>query len=370
MIKIQRVSIRRVVLLAVFLLPLTITAKAQYLSLNKNELQKLATLIDTSQSVKRAYKALENLAGAALKQQPNPVDTIISEGHLASDPKKIKTQKALADIDKIHALAYTYSISHKPDYFKKCVAYIMAWAKVNHGTGNPINDTKLDPLFEGYDLIKEEMTASERNTVDIWLDQVARAEIESPRFRSGKKSVYNNWNSHRIKIVGNIAYLLKDKNYQLFADTSLKSQILKNLYANGSGMDFEERDALHYHIYTLEPLLKIATVAKRATGTDYFTYVSPSGSSIQKSVEFLVPFVTGRKVHHEFVHSKVPFDRQRAENKEPGYIIGANFKPKTAAEVLSYAAYFDPGYTAIVKSLLNPQDIYSEWQSVLNIVRN
>ncbi|WEK17748.1 MAG: alginate lyase family protein [Candidatus Pedobacter colombiensis] len=370
MVRIQLVMVTRVVLLVAILLPPAITAKAQYLSLNKSELQKLSTLINTDQNVKMAYHELENLADATLKQHPDPVDTIISEGHLANDPKKLKTQKSLADLDKIYALAYTYSISNKPVYLKKCIEYILAWAKINHGAGNPINDTKLDPLFDAYDLIKDEMTVSERNTVDKWLVEIADAEMASPRFKSGKKSVYNNWNSHRIKVVGNIAYLLRNKNYELFADTAIKTQILKNLYADGSGMDFEERDALHYHIYTLEPLLKIATVIKRATGINYFNYVSPSGSSIQKSVEFLAPFVTGRQIHHEFVNSKVPFDKKRADNKEPGYIIGANFKPKTAIEVLSYAAYFEPAYNVMLKKLLGSADIYSDWQSVLNVVKD
>ncbi len=180
--------------------------------------------------------------------------------------------------------------------------------------------------------------------------------------------MYNNWNSHRIKVVGLIAYTLNNKAYQQFTDTSIKKQILENLYANGSGFDFEERDALHYHIYTLEPLLKIATVIKRTTGVDYYIYTSATGSSIQKSMAFLAPFATGEQVHHEFVNSKVAFDKRRADNKEPGYTIGADFKPETAVGVLSSAAYFEPRYMIIVKKLLNTSNRYPDWQSVLNAV--
>ncbi|MES2371215.1 MAG: alginate lyase family protein [Bacteroidota bacterium] len=352
------------------LLLLIAPVDGQYVSLQKNEVKKLVKLIEADPAAKKAYQPIETLANTALQQEPNPIDTIISEGHLATDPKKIRTQKSLADLNKIYALAITYKVTADPVYLKKCIGFIIAWSTVNRGIGNPINDTKLDPLLEAYDLVKDEMSASERTTVNTWLMQVADAEIASPRFKSTNRSVNNNWNSHRIKVVGTIAYLLNNKAYQEFTDTSIRKQILKNLYPDGSGMDFEERDALHYHVYTLEPLLKIATTIKRATGVDYYTYISPSGSSIKRSVAFLVPFATGEQVHPEFVNSKVLFDKQRAENKEPGYTIGAPFKPGTAAEALSYAAYFEPVHSVTVKKLLGAVDNYYNWQSVLNAVRN
>jgi hypothetical protein len=362
--------VNRILLSIIFLLLLTTTVTSQYTSLNKSELQKLIRLINTDTSAKKNYKALETVANAALQQPPDPIDTIISEGHLATDPKKIITQRSLADLNKVYALAFVYQIAQEKTYLKKCIEYILAWANRNHGVGNPINDTKLDPILEAYDLVKNEMTHDERKTTDAWLMQVADAEIAAPRFRSASKSAFNNWNSHRIKVVGLIAYILNNQAYQEFTDTTIKKQIQKNLYADGSGMDLEERDALHYHIYTLEPLLKIATVIKRATGVDYFNYISPEGSSIQKSVTFLVPFATGEQVHHEFVNSKVAFDKQRADNKEPGYAIGANFKPEAAIDVFSYATYFEHTYINIVKKLLNTSADYPNWQSVLNAVRN
>jgi hypothetical protein len=351
------------------LLLFTTTAKSQYVCLDKTEIKKLGALIKFDPVVMKMYLALQASADVALTQEPNPIDTIVSEGHLSTDPKKIRTQKSLADMNKIYALAFAYQITTKKEYLQKCIDYIIAWATVNHGMGNPINDTKLDPLLEGYDLVKDEINASKRKSIETWLMQVADAEIAHPRFKSANKSAHNNWNSHRIKVVGLIAYILDNKEYKTFTDTSLQTQIQKNLYANGSGMDFEERDALHYHTYTLEPLLKIATVIKRATGADYFIYSSSTGSSMQKSMAFLRPFTAGEQVHHEFVNSKVAFDRQRAENKEPGYTIGADFKPEAAIEVLSYAAYFEPSYLDIVKKLLNTSGTYPNWQSVLNIVR-
>jgi len=350
---------------------LLISANAQYLSLNKIETKKLIALVNTDKDVKQLYLKMERLANTALTEVPNPIDTIVSEGHLATDPKKIRTVKSLADLHKIYALAISYTVTNKEVYKTKCMEYLLAWASINKGMGNPINDTKLDPIFEAYDLLKDQIEPSYKATIETWMQQVADAEIASPRYKSvNSKTLFNNWNSHRIKVVGSIAYLLNNKAYKTFTDSSLKKQILKNLYADGSGMDLEERDALHYHVYTLEPLLVIASIIKRATGIDYFNFRSISGSSIKNSVDFLLPFVTGQKIHQEYVNSTVAFDKQRAANKEPGFTIGANFQPIAAVEVLSTAAYFSESYLKYVQDLLNTKSRYANWQTVLNAVSN
>ncbi|MFC5282334.1 alginate lyase family protein [Pedobacter alpinus] len=345
-------------------------ANAQFLSLNKTELKKLKTIVQEDSSAKKAFSLLEKQAKVALTQNPQPIDTIISEGHLATDPKKIKTLKALEDLKKIYALAYTYKITNNKEYFNKCVQYITAWATINQAIGNPINESKLDPLFEAYDLIKEEIKTADKQIIEEWFSKIAAAEIATQFTSLKRKSTYNNWNSHRIKILTNIAYLTNSKTYQLFVDSNFKKQIEKNLHADGSGMDFKERDALHYHQYTLEPLLTAATIIKRATGFDYYTYQSISSSSIQKSVEFLVPYAKGEKTHAEFVNSRAAFDRRRANNNEPGYKIGANYDPKNAIDVFIEASYFNKEFVEIVNTLAQNKSNYANWRCVLNAVKN
>lgn len=339
---------------------------AQYVGLSKTGIEHLSSLINTNATVKKYYQSFQSTADAALQQEPDPVDTIISEGHLLTDPKKIRTIQALGDLKKVYALALVYRISQQKKYLSKCLYFLQAWATVNKGAGNPINDTKLDPLLEAYDIIKKETPPEQKKLIEDWLSQIATAEIQNPRFRLNRKSVYNNWNSHRIKVVGLIAFILDNKEYRHFTDTSFQTQVLKNLYADGTGMDFEDRDALHYHIYTLEPLLVVAKLLQRAEGKDAYRYQSNTGSSVQHSLDFLVPFVTGEKTHAEFVHSQVPFDRKRADNHEAGYQIGANFEPNTAIGVLSQATYFEPRFLKMVQALLHTNDPYPNWEVVAN----
>jgi hypothetical protein len=67
-------------------------ANAQYLSLNKTETKKLIALVNADKDVKQLYLKMEHLANTALTEIPNPIDTIVSEGNLASDHKKIRTE--------------------------------------------------------------------------------------------------------------------------------------------------------------------------------------------------------------------------------------------------------------------------------------
>jgi len=347
-------------------------AAAQHVGLNKKEVSHLKKLIKKDSDVKKLYTSFKRIADESLTQIPDPIDTVISEGHLATDPKKIRTQKSLRDINKINALAIVYKVENDPSYLNKLTEFLTAWATLNKPQGNPINDTKFEDLFFAYDLVRNSIVSSSRQIIDSWLMKMADEEINTAKNKA-KTTSFNNWNSHRLKVIGCIAYILNDdpnsNRYKKYIDEELPIQIEKNLLPDGSGFDFLERDALHYHTYTLEPLICLATVVKRATGKDYYNYVSSTGSSIKKSVDFLIPFVTGEKTHGEFVNSKVAFDKRRADNKEPGYEIGAKFVPTKGIPVLIQASYFQPSCMDVIKKVLNTTIEYPTWQAVLNAVR-
>lgn len=194
----------------------------------------------------------------------------------------------------------------------------------------------------------------------------ANEQIQSESVKNGKLTAINNWNSHRLKVIAFIAYTLHDKKMERHVNVEIEKQIAQNLFADGSGFDFKQRDALHYHVYTLEPLLKAIIVINRATGINYYTFRSNTQSSIEQSVQFLVPFVTGEKTHIEFLNSTVKFDRDRAANHEKGY-EPANFIPKSGIVVLSLASYFAPSLQNIIKKVNG--DNYNDWQLVLNKIR-
>lgn len=347
------------------LLLLSVAAKAQYVSLNDNEIQKLKELISKDAETKALYSEYISTADAAVNVSPQPIDTIRSEGLLKGNPKKEATASAMRDMRKMYALAICYRVEGEKSYLQNLTSYLTAWARVNTGRGDPIDDTNLDQAIEAYDLIKGKLKPSDNDLIVKWFKQTAEAELTTYKKAMNRETGSNNWNSHRLKIVGEIAYAINDEGYKKFVDEALKKQLEKNLLPDGSSIDFKLRDALHYHVYDMEPLLKLAIVLKRATGVDEYAFVASNGASIKKSVEWVVPYVTGAQTHGEFVNSKVSFDLKRAQNGEAEYKAGSLWNPKNGYRTLALAAYFDPQYITTLKTI-KPE--YRDWQLVLNKV--
>jgi len=212
-------------------------------------------------------------------------------------------------------------------------------------------------------------TPAEIRRIERWLRQTAEAEIHAGYNRPERATAHNNWNSHRLKIVGEIGFAIGDKKLQQYAIEGIQQQIGSNLLADGRSEDFVSRDALHYHVYDLEPLLRLAIVLQRATRKDYYHYTAPSGASLAKSVEWLLPYLDGRQTHAEFVNSTVEFDRRRAKNGEAGYTAGTLFEPKAGISTLVLASWFDEGKLALARQLAGSGEDYPNWQAVINALR-
>lgn len=338
--------------------------RAQYVGLNQKEIKKLKH--HRGDDVAKAYESMEKTAGQALEEEPHPIDTIRTEGLLMGDPKKTATQLALRDMNKMYALALVYRVKGDKRYLARAAEFLLAWARTNHSKGDPIDDTNLDRCIEAYDMVKDRLTPAQDDTIRNWLRSTAQAELGGRYYHPDRPSFYNNWHSHRLKIVGEIAYAIGDTVLQGYTVRELKTQLEKNLNPDGSSIDFALRDALHYHVYDLEPLLKLAIVLNRATGINYYTYLSATNSSLKKSVDWLLPYVNGQKTHPEFVNSTVDFDRKRAQNNEAAYKAGTLFEPKNGIATLLLAGYFDASLLSLVRELSSKDETSYSWQAVIN----
>ncbi len=342
-------------------------ARAQSILLTQPQQKKLTQIVRADKEAAALYAGIKREADKALADAPKPIEKIQTEGKLAKDPAKIKTEESLADMHKLEVLGYAYAVDGDAKYAAKAREFILAWAKVNRSAGDPIDDTNLEPLLTAYDLARATFSPAERQTVETYLRGVGQAEIESGQKKHD--NAHNNWHSHRLKIVGLIALLLHDKAAIDQTVALYKDQIDHNVHPDGSTYDFYERDALHYHMYDIEPLLTLA-IAARNSGVDLYGYQSREGASLAKAVGFLLPFAQGTKTHAEFVNSKVGFDKRRADAGQKEYEAGASFEPRSAVMVLSLAQQFQPSLLeAIQKLLRKASQKYPNWQIVLNEAR-
>lgn len=326
----------------------------------------LRALVAGDASAAAAYRRVLGQADAALNAAPTPVAVLRCEGLLDRDPLKRDSESALKDLARAEALAWAWTVSGDPRYRDRARSGLLAWAALNRGRGDPIDDTRLEPALRAFDLVAADWAPDERGRVAAWFRQVADAEIAESRAHPGRTTAFNNWNSHRIKIVGLAGLALDDEGYVAFAAAGYRRQLADDLRADGSSFDFEERDAVHYHLYTLEPLLALAEAFRRAGREDLFGLSCPGGGSLQKSVDFALPFVRGERAHAEYLHSKVAFDRERAAAGQAGFKAGRPFEPRAALGMLELYVYFRPEALGLIQDLSASRAAYPDWQTVIN----
>ena len=340
---------------------------ASTISLTEAQRVKLAKRITSEPEVKKLFRKLQREADASVNDQGRPIAHIRTTGWLEGEPLKEHSRASLEDMKKLYALGYAYAPTTNRAYGVAARRIILSWAQVNQPTGVPIDETKLEPLLVAYDLARSVFSAGDRTIVEDWLRKMASLELQSTRTNS--VTAMNNWNSHRLKIIGLIGFLLDDQKLIEAGVRGFKKQVEVNLYPDGSSFDFHQRDALRYHCYDLEPLLVLA-IAARQNGIDLYSYQAASGARLAKAVAFLVPFCDGTKTRAEWVHSKAKFDRRRAAAGENGFSPGAAFDPRDAREVFELASFFDESYTPLARRLFERSAVeYPSWQAVLNKVR-
>jgi len=359
---------RKIYYILIFIL-ISLHGKAQQDTARVVKLTKIKQLSSLSRQTSNIINECKKIAENALQEAPQPIETISTEGRLQGDPIKITTQLSIKDFNKIYALAIAYKMTDQKKYLDKAVIYLKAWAKLNKPAGNPINDTNLDAAIEGYNLIKSVISKEDDAIITNWLKTISSEEFKSFLLSQHKETSRNNWHSHRLKIMAEINYTaLNDPANQQLIDQLVKNQIAVNLSPDGSSIDFKRRDALHYHVYDLEPLLKLAIVIKEATGFDFYTYQSTNGASIKKSVEWLLPYLTGEKTHGEYVNSTVKFDQDRAINGEPGFKKGTLFEPVAGLKTLALAGYFDSAYDELYQKIKGDAPNNADWQLLYRLL--
>jgi hypothetical protein len=336
----------------------------QTLPLTAPQQREVRKLVRTNPEVQALWQEVEREAQGYLTDPPRPLRVIHYEGLLDTNPDRIRTTESLKDLDKVAVWLSAWYGSGDKRYAHQIKEYLLAWAGTYQPTGNPINENKLEPLIHSYQVLKNYFSKEEKQRVDQWLTQIGEAEMANPRIPD------NNWKAKHIKLVGTLGLLLKNDRYVAYAQEQFVKYLDIALYADGTSRDLHERDALSYHVSGLDPLLVYAItqeqVRQRQGTLRPFTYPNPAGGSLQKSVDYVVPYARREKVRAEWVNTRVELDRQRARAGLEHYQPGKPFNPESARELFTLAAYFDPKYLEVVRILDNkPFREYDSWLSVL-----
>jgi hypothetical protein len=297
--------------------------------------------VQTDAAAGRAFAPIKTTADKAVREKPNPLKGIVSEGRLYSDPEKKRSLQARHDLSKAEALGYTYALSGKPEYGEKARELVVAWARTYEPDGNPINETEFVRLMKGYDLTRAMFPESQRLEVDRWL--LRMVEKEKSAIRPASSTSKNNHHSHKLKIIGHVAFLLPNPELIRWVVADYERHLEVNLNADGTTFDFHQRDALHYHVYDLLPLVELALAADK-DGEKLYSHTTSRGANLENSIAFLIPYITGAKAHREFVRSTVKFDDQRSAAGDPSIQVGGKWNPNEAKALFDLAGYFNPRF--------------------------
>ena len=173
----------------------------------------------------------------------------------------------------------------------------------------------------------------------------------------------NNWQAKRYKIIGIVGCITQNDTLKALAVEGFKTYINTAYFANGTSNDLVERDALHYHIGGLKPLLStFINLARFDTAFNLYYYVSPTGASIQQSVAYVVPYARNEQQRKEWMNTTVALDKERAAAGLADYQPGKLFDPKEATPLFEWAGYYHADWYDIV----GPREFTARWVGLLN----
>jgi hypothetical protein len=311
-----------------------------------------------------AFAAMRAEAEAAVDVVPSPIAEIKYEGHVSNHPDRRRTAFHLQDMRRLHALNWVAAVTGEPQYLDAARQIVAAWVPVSRPTGNDVNDNKLNPIIVFYHLFKDDLPAGERAATRAWVEQLLDVH-EQHMSRDGQGNRF----AKRVKLVALAAIALDDKAAVEASTKALRAYLARSLRANGTSFDYEQRDALHYHVggldIPMEVALNLAANGDPAALTLYATPIAEgpnTGASLKKSVAFVLPYARGEKVHPEWRNSRVPLDRQRWESGDPYYRPGKPYDPSHAAKLIRLASAFDPALRGLAADLAatdTPEDAWT-----------
>jgi hypothetical protein len=282
---------------------------------------------------------------------PHPLARVHTEGTLPGDPQREASLAAERDWRIMLEDALAWRAGAGDDYLKAAQLYLGAWAQTYQPDFNPIDETNLDALIETWAITRDRLDPAVRTAAERLIRTLATGYLDrmeaAARARDPHGIWTNNWQSHRVKIATLAAVALRDPPLFARARAAFDKQRAANIRPDGEVLDFAERDAIHYVVYDLEPLLR-AALAARLMGEDWYGRTA-GAPPLSAAIRWLAPYADGKNTHVEFVHSTVAFDAARAKAGVEGF--AGPFDPKKARDLFWMAAQFDKGYAPLAASL-------------------
>ncbi|MEM6855143.1 MAG: alginate lyase family protein, partial [Planctomycetota bacterium] len=311
----------------------------QTVLLDGAQLDRLAALIATDPEAKAIADRVVAEAQPALARGPEPLAVIHYEGLVNTDPRRVETVASLNQMGDIARLLRAWQVSQDAKIADHLRALILAWTQAYEITGNDVNENKFSPLLMAYASLRESFASEDRAQVDGWVQELGSLHAARVAAVGG---VSNRYGKH-LRITALCAAVLDHPAWRDAAVDGARRMIAHGLRPDGSSHDLEERDSLGYHGSAVRSLIAMSLLIPRADDEPtLYDWVAPSGASIRKSVDFVLPYASGEKTREEWRNTKVELDRQRAAAGIAEYQPGRRYEPRQALPLMEAASLYDP----------------------------
>jgi hypothetical protein len=295
--------------------------------------------------------ALRTQADAGLARLPHPRAVVHTQGLLPHEQDRDASVQSQEDWRQTLLQTLAGCVTGEDSYTTKAVAYIEAWIPGYVSSSNPIDEADLVDLLFGFDIVKPRLSEATIAQARALGRQMAQGYLGARRVGDPSTGL-NNWQSHRVKLAAAGAFLAGDAALIAASREAFMAHAMRNVDANGLTYDFGQRDAIHYVVYDLEPLMLAASIAA-AHGEDWYAAPQLQGR-LAAALRWLEPYARGEKPHEEFVRSTVGFDARRAAAHVEGY--SGLWQREEARNLYGIAAHLDPQFTPIAAAL-DPQPV-------------
>jgi hypothetical protein len=348
------------------------TSIRQAFWLTESQQARLRALVAADPEAGALWRTLRAEAEALHARRPSPLPVIHYEGLLDTDPRRVATIAALGDMDALVVLTQAAAIDPAGPYAASATRLVLAWVDTYVPTGNTINENTLEPLACAYGTLAGRFAGGERERIDRFLRALAEAQVRVSERADRPGVPKDNWTSKRVKLVGLIGLVLRDERFVDYARRMHRLYLEDALFPDGSSHDLHVRDALSYHVSSIQPLVVLAIYAREGRlpgGEDLFRLEAPSGASLARSTRFVVPYADGSRTREEWRHTMVELDRRRAAAGLSRYTPGRPFDPSRALELLEAASHFEQSYVPLVAALTgSAAERHPTWTTMLREV--
>ena len=324
----------------------------------------VATALASQRSSELGQTVIAN-ADAALPRTPGPLPVVHTEGTLPGQGIRGESLVARRDLPTMLDFALAWRMTGDRKYLEAADRFLNAWAEVYIVSLNPIDETNFDALILAYDLTEADLPAGTRAAVDGLLRNLTTGYLDA--MDGVPKHFYTNWQSHRIKVAAMASFQLGDPRLIERTFEDYRKHVASNVLAEGTVFDFYERDAIHYVLYNVDPMM-MAGLAAQAHGQDWFDWKNASGTGVSSVIDWLIPYVEGEKTHQEFVHSRIAFDAQRLAAGQTEY--AGPWEPERAVNTLALASLLDARFAPELEALLATTERRpAAWVRLYGVVR-